>query len=154
MLDNEQSLSLKAMASVLKVTRSGYYQWKKTRNNTCNRSVTRKARDKAIKDLFVEHKARAGARRIQKDLEEAGMSCCLKTIAASMKRQKLVPKASRNSKSRQRTVSTTCLLLQTCCIETFQQKKSIKNGPVTSRIYAHPKVGCIWLLLLTSTLVK
>ena len=80
MLDNERSFSLKAMAKALKVTRSGYYQWKKARNTASKRSISQKARDKAIKDLFVEHKARAGARRIQKDLEEAGMPCCLKTI--------------------------------------------------------------------------
>ncbi|MDD7804396.1 MAG: IS3 family transposase [Endozoicomonas sp. (ex Botrylloides leachii)] len=98
MLDNEQNLSLKAMANALKVTRSGYYQWKKSRNTACSRSITQKARDKAIKDLFVEHKARAGARRIQKELEEAGMSCCFKTIASSIKRQGLVPKASRKFK--------------------------------------------------------
>ncbi len=98
MLDNERSFSLKAMAKALKVTRSGYYQWKKARNTASKRSISQKARDKAIKDLFVEHKARAGARRIQKDLEEAGMPCCLKTITTSMKRQGLVPKASRKFK--------------------------------------------------------
>ena len=98
MLDNKQRFNLKAMAKVLEVTRSGYYQWKNTRNTACNRSITQKARDKAVKDIFVEHKARAGARRIQKDLEEVGMSCYLKTITTSMKRQGLIPKASRKFK--------------------------------------------------------
>ena len=45
--------------------------------------------------MFYEHKARAGARKIQRDLDEEGMHCCLKTITWSMKRQGLIPKASR-----------------------------------------------------------
>ena len=45
--------------------------------------------------MFYEHKARAGARKIQRDLDEEGLHCCLKTITRSMKRQGLVPKASR-----------------------------------------------------------
>ncbi|MGY5710535.1 transposase, partial [Vibrio cincinnatiensis] len=54
--------------------------------------------DIKVKEAFDSSKGRDGARRIQKELAENGNSHNVKTIAASMKRQDLTPKAARKFK--------------------------------------------------------
>ncbi|KJQ90261.1 transposase, partial [Vibrio sp. S457-15] len=54
--------------------------------------------DAKVKDAFDNSKGRDGSRRIQKELAENGDSHNVKTIAASMKRQDLTPKAARKFK--------------------------------------------------------
>ena len=70
----------------------------KSRDTLSKLAETQVARDLSIREAFQRSKQRSGARRIQKDLEEDGLSCCLKTILSSMKRQGLIPKAAKKYK--------------------------------------------------------
>jgi len=98
MLRNRDQLSLMRMASVLGVSRSGFHRWEKKRYTPSLRAEKQALRDLLIREAFDRSKSRSGARRIQKELEEAGHSCCLKTIQDSMRRQNLTPKAARKFK--------------------------------------------------------
>ncbi|KEQ16075.1 transposase [Endozoicomonas montiporae] len=98
MLKHYGQFSLKRMASVLGVSRSGFHRWVKNRHKLSQRAEVQAARDLLICEVFQQCKGRSGARRIQKDLADDGYPCCLKTIQASMKRQGLIPKAARKFK--------------------------------------------------------
>jgi len=95
MLRNRSRFSLVRMASVLRVSRSGYNRWERTRHKSSHRAVKQQLRDGLILEAFRRSKSRSGSRRIQKDLEDAGQPCCIKTVQDSMKRQSLVPRAAR-----------------------------------------------------------
>lgn len=82
----------------------GFYYWIKHRHKAIQREATRQELDTKVKDAFDNSKGRDGSRRIQKELSENGDSHDVKTIAASMKRQDLTPKA-----ARKRTASIRCL---------------------------------------------
>lgn len=86
------------MVSVLSVSRSGYYQWRKTGSEPSARQQKRTQRDQKIKEAFEASKMRDGARRIQAELAEQGKPANIKTIADSMKRQRLIAKAARKFK--------------------------------------------------------
>ena len=83
---------------MLKVSRSGYYAWRKSGLTPSPRAVKRAERDVLIKDAFDDSKERNGARRIQVDLAEHGKKPDIKTILNSMERQGLVAKAARKFK--------------------------------------------------------
>jgi len=80
------------------VSRSGYYQWQKRRDNPSARQQAQRQRDKAIQQAFTQSKQRDGARRIQVELADQGQYHDIKTIANSMKRQGLTAKAARKFK--------------------------------------------------------
>ena len=65
------------MAGVLKVSRSGYYQWRDKRDKPSARQQAQQARDRA----------------------DQGIVCNTKTISAGMTRQRLLPKAARRFKA-------------------------------------------------------
>ena len=56
------------MAIVLKVSRSGYYDWRKHGSKLGDRALKQQSRDMKIKELFDDSKGRYGEARIQKDL--------------------------------------------------------------------------------------
>ena len=99
MLEHRHQFRLKSMATVLGVTRSGYYAWRKSSKEPSARLLKQQSRDEQIKALFVQSKERSGARRIQVDLAEDGNYADLKTIMNSMSRQNLVAKAARKFKT-------------------------------------------------------
>ena len=80
------------------MSRSGFYNWLRQRDTQTPRAKARSVRDERVKDAFHQSKARSGARRIQAELQEIGHSHDIKSIADSMKRQNLVPKAARKFK--------------------------------------------------------
>ncbi len=86
------------MAKVFEVSRSGFYYWIKHRHKAIQREAERQELDTKVKDAFDNSKGRDGSRRIQNELAENGDSRNIKTIAASMKRQDLTPKAARKFK--------------------------------------------------------
>lgn len=98
MLEHQHQFKLRRMANVLGVSRSGYYIWRKYGDKPCFRQVKREARDVKIKQAFDASKERDGARRIQVELAENGDRVNVKTIAESMRRQRLVSKAARKFK--------------------------------------------------------
>lgn len=98
MLEHQHCFSVKRMAMVLQVSRSGYYDWCKNGSKLSNRTLNQQFRDMKIRELFDESKGRYGATRIQKDLIEDGSPAAIKTISDSMRRQKLIPKAAKKFK--------------------------------------------------------
>lgn len=98
MLEHQHSFSVARMVGVLQVSRSGYYQWRKNGHVTAPREQNRQIRDDKIKDIFEQSKERYGVTRIQVELADAGTPAAPKTIADSMRRQRLVPKAARKFK--------------------------------------------------------
>lgn len=98
MLEHQHHFSVKRMAMVLQVSRSGYYDWYKNGYKLSNRALKQQSRDMKIRELFDDSKGRYGATRIQKDLIEDGAPAAIKTISDSMRRQKLVPKAAKKFK--------------------------------------------------------
>ncbi|WP_182021327.1 IS3 family transposase, partial [Vibrio parahaemolyticus] len=98
MLEHLLCFSVVRMAKVFRVSRSGFYYWIKHRHKAIQRETIRQELDTKVKDAFDNSKGRDGSRPIQKELAENGNSHNVKTIAASMKRQDLTPKAARKFK--------------------------------------------------------
>ncbi len=98
MLEHLLCFSVVRMAKEFRVSRSGFYYWIKHRHKAIQRETIRQELDTKVKDAFDNSKGRDGSRRIQKELAENGNSHNVKTIAASMKRQDLTPKAARKFK--------------------------------------------------------
>ncbi|EHU4838223.1 IS3 family transposase [Vibrio parahaemolyticus] len=98
MLEHLLCFSVVRMVKVFRVSRSGFYYWIKHRHKGIQREATRQEFDAKVKDAFDNSKGRDGSRCIQKELAENGDSHNVKTIAASMKRQDLTPKAARKFK--------------------------------------------------------
>jgi transposase InsO family protein len=84
---------------VFGVSRSGYYQWRRTGAEPGEKALRRAALDQKISQAFTQGKQRDGARRIQVELAESGDKVDLKTIFNSMKRQGLKAKAARKFKT-------------------------------------------------------
>ncbi len=98
MLEHLLCFNVVRMAKVFGVSRSGFYYWIKHRHKAIQREANRQELDIKVKEAFDNSEGRDGSRRIQKELAENGDSHNVKTIAASMKRQDLTPKAARKFK--------------------------------------------------------
>ena len=96
--ENRQELGIEFLCKALAVSRSGYYRWLSVRDNPSARSKAQIERDEAVGEAFEKSKGRDGCRRIQAELAENSKPCDIKTIASSMKRQGLVPKAAKKFK--------------------------------------------------------
>ena len=99
MLEHQHRFRLQRMAAVFGVSRSGYYQWRRTGAEPGEKAQRRAALDQRIREAFTQGKQRDGARRIQVELAENGDKADLKTIFNSMKRQGLKAKAARKFKT-------------------------------------------------------
>ncbi len=98
MLTHSCQFSVIRMACALSVSRSGHYAWIRSPQHPSTQAMVRQDRDEKIKVAFDKGKERNGSRRIQAELEANGDKHNIKTIARSMKRQKLVAKAARKFK--------------------------------------------------------
>jgi putative transposase len=87
--------SVSIMARVLKVSRSGFYQWFHSIDRSQSRAARKQDMDERIKSIFSSSKGRDGADRIFAELTERGTPYNIKTIRKSLKRQALVPKAAK-----------------------------------------------------------
>ena len=87
--------SVRIMARVLNVSRSGFYLWCNSGGRSNFRIERKQAIDERVKSAFVDSKSRNGADRIFVDLKEMETPHNIKTIRKSLKRQGLVPKAAR-----------------------------------------------------------
>ena len=95
MLEHSRRFSVTRMATVLGVSRSGYYTWQQQRFRTSELELARQRLDQRVEEAFGQSKQRDGARRLQATLAADGHHHDVKTIGASMRRQSLVPKAAR-----------------------------------------------------------
>lgn len=81
------------MASVLGVSRSGYYAWLKTGESAF--AQAQNAFDTKVKAVFEERKHRFGRRRMTAELRAQGISCSVNRVSRSMRRQGLHGRQSR-----------------------------------------------------------
>lgn len=98
MKNHRVDYSLDGMCRCFNVSRSGFYAWLNRKPST--RQQRRLSFDQNVKNLFLKHKQRYGAERLQRKIPKAdGSFYDLKTIAASLSRQGLVAKAARKFKA-------------------------------------------------------
>jgi transposase InsO family protein len=80
---NEGDFSVSMMCRMVKVSRSGYYGWK--RHSPSKRSQANKVLSENIKRVFDDEKARAGSPRITLRLQREGISASHNRVAKIMK---------------------------------------------------------------------
>jgi putative transposase len=87
------------MSQVLKVSRSGFYDWRKRQRQPSSRQQRKERLDEAVKQTFELKKGRSGSPGLTRDLADAGQRYDRKTVAESMRRQALRAKAARKFKA-------------------------------------------------------
>jgi transposase InsO family protein len=99
-MDQHQgTFRVSAMSRVLRVSRSGFYAWRRRQLNPSDRQQHRTQLDEAVKKAFYAFKGRSGSPRLVLDLAEAGHPHDRKTVANSMRRQGLRAKAAKKFKA-------------------------------------------------------
>lgn len=98
-MEQHTEFSIKAMAQIFKVSRSGFYTWRQRKNTPSRSQEGRDKRDAEIKSLFEAGKGRNGAIRLTRDMADQGLRCNRKTVAASLRRQGLRAKGARKFKA-------------------------------------------------------
>ncbi len=93
----ESEFSATLMCRCLKVSRSGYYQWKKRPPSP--RAQSQEAMANEIKRVFDDEKARAGSPRITKRLNDEGHRISRHTVAKIMRSKGWRAKAARKYKA-------------------------------------------------------
>mgnify|MGYP003440667466 FL=1 len=93
---HRQEFCIKMMCSLMKVSRSGYYDWVKFKPS--KRDIANLVLDKAIKSLFTGHKMRYGAPRITRALNDSGINCSRGRVARRMRVMGLKSVASKKFK--------------------------------------------------------
>ena len=88
-----------SMSRVLKVSRSGFYAWRKRQCQPSSRQQRREHLDEAVKDAFTARKGRSGSPGLTQDLADTGQCYDRKTVAGSMHRQGLRAKAAKKFKA-------------------------------------------------------
>jgi transposase InsO family protein len=84
------------MCSILNVSRSRYYAWRK--NPLSKRAVENSLLTKEVESVFVEGRKNYGARCIQNRLVQRGVAISRKRVAKLMKKAGLAPKTKRKFK--------------------------------------------------------
>lgn len=98
MKNHRVEYSIDGMCACFGVSRSGYYAW--LQRKPSQRAGQRQQLDNRVKALFERHKCRYGAQRIQQQIQQNDQQHYnLKTVAASLQRQRLVAKAARKFKA-------------------------------------------------------
>lgn len=95
MAENIDTFRVVRMASVLRVSRSGFYRWLQRDSSPSRRQEERGRLDEAVKTVFNASKTRYGSPRVREELVAQGLCYDPKTVAASMRRQGLRAKARR-----------------------------------------------------------
>lgn len=96
MKQHQTEFKVVSMSRVLKVSCSGYYDWRK--RAISERAQGQQARDELIRETFEQAKGRSGSPNITRDLHDLGNQCNRKTVAESMRRQGLRAKAAKKFK--------------------------------------------------------
>lgn len=98
MHEHRHHFAVLRMATVLGVSRSGFYRWQTIRHSPSLAAQSRQRLDERVLHTFELSKLRDGARRVQAELASQGERYDVKTMGASMQRQSLVAKAARKFK--------------------------------------------------------
>lgn len=92
MKNHRVEYSIDGMCACFGVSRSGYYAWLQRKPR--QRAEQRRQLDNRVKALFERYQCRYGAKRIQRQIQQDDQQHYnLKTVAASLQRQRLVAKA-------------------------------------------------------------
>lgn len=97
--DNRINYNIKLMVKVLDVSRSGYYDWRANRDDASSIARFQAWLDEQVHRIFEQHRGRYGAPRITKQLNQEGHMVDRKTVAKSLRRQKLRAKAAKKFKA-------------------------------------------------------
>lgn len=97
--EHQGTFRVSAMGRVLRVSRSGFYAWRRRQLDPSERQQHRTQLDEAVKKAFDARKGRSGSPRLVLDLAEAGHPHDRKTVASSMQRQGLRAKAAKKFKA-------------------------------------------------------
>ena len=93
----EANHAISTMCRVLKVSRSGYYDW---RANRAGRPAARHAKfDAHVRAAFDRSRGRYGSRRIEAELNANGIPCSRTRVAAAMRRNGLTARGRRKFKA-------------------------------------------------------
>jgi len=95
--ENRSNYNIRLMTKVLNISHGGYYDWRKKR--VSKRQKFRDSLDGEVQRIYLQHKARYGAPRITAQLHKDGYTVDKKTVANSLKRQKLRAKSARKYKA-------------------------------------------------------
>jgi len=95
--ENRSNYNIRLMTKVLNIAHGGYYDWRKKR--VSKRQKFRDSLDGEVQRIYLQHKARYGAPRITAQLHKDGYTVDKKTVANSLKRQKLRAKSARKYKA-------------------------------------------------------
>jgi transposase InsO family protein len=81
--DNQDRFDVRLMCDALDVSRQGYYDWRDRPASAS--SLRRDAIVAAIRQAHVESGCRYGSPNVHRDLLDAGVACCVNTVAKLMK---------------------------------------------------------------------
>ena len=93
MKNHRDLFSVERMATVLGVSRSGYYAW--LSRPVSRRRVWQRALDSRVRVCFRMDRDRSGSPKVHQALKQQGFSCCRTSVARSMRRQGLRSKTCR-----------------------------------------------------------
>lgn len=96
-LAEEGNFSVVRMCCVLRVSRSGFYAWRRDRSDAGPPQAT--AFDAQVREIFRASRGRYGSRRVQRELAAEGVSCSRNRVASSMRRQGLKARGRRRFKA-------------------------------------------------------
>lgn len=91
--EHKKQYNIKKACKILNISRSGFYDYLKRRKS--KRMIENEALTEIIEDIFHEHKARYGSRRIQKVLEQQGIHVNAKRVCRLMSEHGLIAKGTR-----------------------------------------------------------
>lgn len=94
-----QAFSIQRMCMVLGVARSGYYAWRQRGGEPSLRRRQQSVLDQRVAQAYQHRKGRSGVPRLALDLVDDGLAVNRKTVAASLRRQRLRAKAARKFKA-------------------------------------------------------
>lgn len=99
MFRHETDFAVRRMCLCLHASSSGYYAWRGRHGKPGPRALKRQALDARVAALFNAFKGRYGAPRLTREVKQEGLSCNLKTVADSLRRQGLRARAARKFKA-------------------------------------------------------
>lgn len=122
--------SMYALCKGLQVSRSGFYAWRK-------RVAKPQPLDDAIERLHAQHKQRAGAAQLSKDLQELGVQCSERTVGRRLQKLGLKVRYARKFK-----------------VTTQSHHKLVAAPNVLKRSFATHKPNTVWVGDITYVLTK